>query len=198
MVRVSFVSLVAILLFSGCETSQQRAKLMETERQKVDYAKTILQQRSIREARDLKRMELESKSELAKIEMQKAIEVEKVKADVKKAEIMTRKEMALKEAEIKKSEIEKEERANNWIVTLAILFFSTLSILFYRLFKDHQRAKLQLHRERMSHEANLKEKELQARMVEKIIEAVGEGKLTPEQHERLIESLSGGRRLIGR
>ncbi|WP_456404614.1 hypothetical protein [Hydrogenimonas sp.] len=198
MVRAGIVLLSVTLFFGGCETNQQRAKLMDREQQKVDYAKTILKQRSATDARDLKRMELESKRELAKIEMQKAVEVEKVKAEVKKAELMTKKEMALKEAEIKKSEIEKEDRANSWIVTLAILFFSVLSFLVYKLFRDHQRVKLQLHREKMSHEAKLKEKELQARMVEKIIEAVGEGKLTPEQHERLIESLNGGRRLINR
>jgi len=188
---------IAVTLFlSGCETGNQRIGLVDQEQQKVSYAQTILEkQQEQPPLKDIKRMELESQKEIAKIEMQKAIEVEKVKAEVKKAEVESQKEIELMKAELRKQELEKEIWANKWIVILAVIFFFMMVLLIYKLFKDHQRLKMQLHKEKMAHEANLKERELQARVVEKMIEAVGEGKLTPEQHERLIASIQNPKQL---
>ncbi len=197
MVRMHFFSLLAaaVLIFSGCETTQQKSRIIDREQHKISYAKSILGQKSEPDPKELKKMELESQKEIAKIQMQKAIEVERVKAEVKKAELQSRKEIALKEAEIKKSRIENEKSSDNWFIILSILFFSIFTILLYRLFREHQRTKLQLHKERMAHEANMKEKELQAQIVQKLIDAAGSGKLTPEQHERLLDSLNSSRRL---
>ncbi|BBG64707.1 hypothetical protein NNO_0006 [Hydrogenimonas sp.] len=191
MARIYFFAFLtlSILIFSGCETTNQKPRVIEREQGKIDYAKSILGQKSRTEAKDLKKMELESQKEIARIEMQKAIEVERVKAEAKKAEIQSRKEIELKKAELKKSEIEKERSENSLFVIVTVLFLAVLSTLLYRLFREHQRTKLQLHKERMAHEANMKEKELQAKIVEKLIEAAGSGKLTPEQHERLMNSL---------
>ncbi len=183
--------LVLAAVFSGCETSGQKAQLMGREQQKIDYANTILKKRTKPDEKELKRMELESKKELAKIEMQKAIEVERLKAEAKKTEVLSQKEIELKKAELKKSEIENQKSAKGWIIALAALFFSVLLLVLYRLFREHQRIKLQLHKERMAHEASMKEKELRAKIAEKMIDAVGSGKLTPEQHEKLMDSMTG-------
>ncbi len=197
MAKMQLFSLLAmaVLIFSGCETTRQKSRIIDREQHKISYAKSILGQKSEPDPKELKKMELESQKEIAEIEMQKAIEVERVKAEVKKAELQSQKEIALKEAEIKKSRIENEKSSDNWFIILSIIFFSILTILLYRLFREHQRTKLQLHKERMAHEANMKEKELQAQIVQKLIDAAGSGKLTPEQHERLLESLNSSRRL---
>ncbi len=184
-----------LLFFTGCDTTQQKPRIMDQERQKIDYAKSILRQRVKSDVKNTKTLELESQKEIAKIEMQKAIEVEKIKAETKKAEILTKKEIAMKEAELKMSEIENKKSSNNWFMTLIVLLFSVFTIFIYRLFKEYQKTKLKLHKERMAHEANMKEKELQAQIVQKLIDAAGSGKLTPEQHERLLDSLNSSRRL---
>ena len=197
MAKMQLFSLLAmaVLIFSGCETTRQKSRIIDREQHKISYAKSILGQKSEPDPKELKKMELESQKEIAELEMQKAIEVERVRAEVKKAELQSRKEIALKEAEIKKSRIENEKSSDNWFIILSIIFFSILTILLYRLFREHQRTKLQLHKERMAHEANMKEKELQAQIVQKLIDAAGSGKLTPEQHERLLDSLNSSRRL---
>ncbi len=197
MAKMQLFSLLAmaVLIFSGCETTRQKSRIIDREQHKISYAKSILGQKSEPDPKELKKMELESQKEIAELEMQKAIEVERVRAEVKKAELQSRKEIALKEAEIKKSRIENEKSSDNWFIILSIIFFSILTILLYRLFREHQRTKLQLHKERMAHEADMKEKELQAQIVQKLIDAAGSGKLTPEQHERLLDSLNSSRRL---
>ncbi len=189
--RLLYPILLTLLvsLFSGCETAGQKAQLMGREQQKIDYANTILKKRTEPDEKELKRMELESKREIAKIQMQKAIEVERLKAEAKKTEVLSQKEIELKKAELKKSEIESQKSYNGWLIALIAAIFSVSVLLLYKLFREHQRIKLQLNREKMAHEASLKEKELQAKIVEKMIDAVGSGKLTPEQHEKLIESM---------
>ncbi len=179
----------SVSIFSGCETAGQKAQLMGREQQKIDYANTILKNRAIQDEKELKRMELESKKEIAKIQMQKEIEVERLKTEAKKTEVLSQREIELKKAELKKSEIESQKSYNEWFIALVATIFAVTVLLLYKLFREHQRVKLQLHREKMAHEASLKERELQARIVEKMIDAVGNGKLTPEQHEKLIESM---------
>ena len=190
--KVSTIFFTAFILFyGGCETANQKAGIMSREQQKISYANTILGKEKGSDEKELKRLELESQKEIAKIEMQKAVELEKIRAEAKKSEVMSQKEIALKEAMLKEKELDDRRSSNNWYIALSITFFTVVTLLLYRLFREHQRTKLQLHKERMAHEAAMKEKELQTKILEKMLDAVGNGKLTPEQHERLLESISG-------
>ncbi|MCF6201954.1 MAG: hypothetical protein L3J42_07530 [Hydrogenimonas sp.] len=184
---------VLVLFFIGCESGVQKAGIMEREQNKIGYANTILKRDEMVGDQELKKAELQTQKEIAKLQMQKAIEVEKIKAEAKKSEVLSRKEIAMREAELKERELEKRSSSDNWFMIIGTLFLAALLLLLYKIFREHQRTKLQLHKERMVHEAAIREKELQAKIIEKMLDAVGEGKLTPEQHEKLLESMSGRR-----
>ena len=190
------LSIAIILSITGCQNSGQKPRLIDQENSKKSYAQTILGNSSKPKISDEKRLELESKKEIAKIEMQKAIAIEKIKTEALKAKTLSEKEISLKQLELQKSKIEDSKVLNKWIITLTIIAFIVMIWLIYKLFKHYQAVKLKIHREKIEAEKELKDKELQVRVVEKMIDAMGEGKLSEEQQKLLLESLNKSSKIL--
>jgi len=194
--RRIILSIAIILSITGCQDSGQKPRLIDQENSKKSYAQTILGSSSKPKISDEKRLELESKKEIAKIEMQKAIAIEKIKTEALKAKTLSEKEISLKQLELQKSKIEDSKIFNKWMILITIFAFITIVWLIYKLFKHHQATKLKIHREKIEAEKELKEKELQVRVVEKMIDAIGEGKLSEEQQKFLLESLNKSNKIL--
>jgi len=190
------LSIAIILSITGCQDSGQKPRLIDQENSKKSYAQTILGSSSKPKISDEKRLELESKKEIAKIEMQKAIEIEKIKAEVEKAKILNSKDKFLKEIEVQIDELKASKNFKFWIIFTTLVIFGIIVWLIYKLFKHHQATKLKIHREKIEAEKELKEKELQVRVVEKMIDAIGEGKLSEEQQKLLLESLNKSNKIL--
>ncbi|WOE69993.1 hypothetical protein RZR97_00025 [Hydrogenimonas thermophila] len=190
------LSIAIILSIIGCQDSGQKPRLIDQENSKKSYAQTILGSSSKPKISDEKRLELESKKEIAKIEMQKAIEIEKIKAEVEKAKILNSKDKFLKEIEVQIDELKASKNFKFWIIFTTLVIFGVIVWLIYKLFKHHQATKLKIHREKIEAEKELKEKELQVRVVEKMIDAMGEGKLSEEQQKLLLESINKSSKIL--
>jgi len=190
------LSVTIILSMASCQDSGQKPRLIDQENTKRTYAQTILGSNAKPKVSDEKRFELESKKEIAKIEMQKAIEIEKIKAEIEKAKILNSKDRFLKEIEVQIDELKASKNFRFWIIFTILVVFAILVWLVYKLFKHHQATKLRIHREKIEAEKELKEKELQVRVVEKMIDAMSEGKLSEEQQKFLLESLNKSNKIL--
>lgn len=190
------LSVTIILSMASCQDSGQKPRLIDQENTKRTYAQTILGSNAKPKISDEKRFELESKKEIAKIEMQKAIEIEKIKAEIEKAKILNSKDRFLKEIEVQIDELKASKNFRFWIIFTILVVFAILVWLVYKLFKHHQATKLRIHREKIEAEKELKEKELQVRVVEKMIDAMSEGKLSEEQQKFLLESLNKSNKIL--
>ena len=190
------LSITIILSMASCQDSGQKPRLIDQESSKKSYAQTILGSNAKPKISDEKRFELESKKEIAKIEMQKAIEIEKIKAEIEKAKILNSKDRFLKELRVQIDELKASKNFKYWIIFTTLVIFGTVIWLIYKLFKHHQATKLKIHREKIEVEKELKEKELQVRVVEKMIDAMSEGKLSEEQQKLLLESINKSNNLL--
>ncbi|MRI84250.1 MAG: hypothetical protein C6I00_07510 [Nitratiruptor sp.] len=145
------------------------------------------------------RIEAQTQKDLAKIEYQKAVDTKRIE-----------KEAIVEEAA---KEVEKEQVAvapqTLWaqvmerIALYGLLFGLALLILAYLLFKWYHRHKrelelrrLQAEREAHERELALRERELQAQMAGKLIDAIASGNLSQEQEEKLLALTSKGINLL--
>jgi len=190
------LSITIILSVVGCQSSEQKPRLIDQENTKRTYAQTILGSSAKPKISDEKRFEFESKEKIAKIEMQKAIEIEKIKAEIEKAKILNSKDRFLKEIEVQIDELKASKNFRFWIIFTILVVFAILVWLVYKLFKHHQATKLRIHREKIEAQKELKEKELQVRVVEKMIDAMSEGKLSEDQQKLLLESINKSNNLL--
>jgi len=184
------LSVTITLSVAGCQSSEQKPRLIDQENTKRVYAQTILSSSAKPKISDEKRLELETKEKIAKIDMQKAIEIEKIKAEIEKERILNSKDRFLKEIQMQVDELKASKNFKFWIIFTIFAIFAILVWLVYKLFKHHQATKLKIHREKIEAQKELQEKELQVRVVEKMIDAMSEGKLSKEQQELLLESIN--------
>ena len=141
-------------------------------------------------------IEAESRKEVAQIQMQRDLELERLKKEAKSEEVT-----ALKEIEIKKQETISQQEANlnsryNTIVILGSLFLLTaMGLLIYFLIKRREDT-LKIHHDTLEQEMALKEKELQVQMATKILDTIASGTLDKEDEKRLIETFEKSNRTL--
>ncbi|BDY13077.1 hypothetical protein [Hydrogenimonas cancrithermarum] len=188
---------VLLFLFSGCQSQEQgRPKVLGQENDKLVYAQRMLN-RSTQPKTDelkLKKMELQTRKEIEMLHAEKELEIARLKAQSEGSKFQTEKEIALKKVEMERELFLGDQKIKGWMIVLATLFLFLLVWIAYKLFRDHQRQKLRLFEERLRHEKELQERELQARITEKMIEALGSGNLSEVQQQKLLESFSGSNR----
>jgi len=185
MIRVLFGT-VLVLLLAGCgEGSKQQPYLMG-QNPNGPYAAGI-QARS--EKVETAKIQADAQKEIARINKERDIEVQKLIAqtDVTKAGI--NKEVAMEEVETKKTAIEKKHEYSThllWLfgVALALIFL----FLFYYTGKN-RKERLKKHEDELMAKMRLQEQEMKMRMAEKMLDSLASGKLSPEQENRLIEAL---------
>ncbi|WP_300367231.1 hypothetical protein [Hydrogenimonas sp.] len=183
-----------LFLFGGCQQESQRHQrpiVMGQEQQKVTYAKTILDHSVQPKTDDLKikKMELKTEKEIETIRAQKELDIARLKAESEKSKIETEKEITLKQ-------LQADRKMVGWVITLSALFLFLLLWVSIKLFREYQKYRLRLEEEKMRHQKEMQEKELQTRLVEKMFEALESGNLTEEQQNRLLESISNPNRQI--
>lgn len=185
MIRLLF-GFLSVLLLTGCgEGSRQQPYLMG-QNPKGPYAAQV-QERS--EKIETVKIQADAQKEIARINKERDIEVQKLisETDVAKADI--NKAVAMEEVQTKKTAIEKEYEYSTYLL---LLFGAGLALLFFFLFyytAKNRKARLKIHEEEMAYKLRVQEQEMKMKMAEKLLESIGSGKLSPEQENRLIETL---------
>lgn len=195
MKRLSMYTLgmLFVLVVGGCQQSRQheRPRVMGEEK-KVTYAQTILENSTQPRTEELKirKMELKTQKEIEKMRAEKELEIARMKAESEKSKLLTEKELTLKKIEAQLEEILGDRKMVGWVVALSAIFLFLLLWVVVKLFREYQNHKRRLEEEKMRHEKELREKEIQARLAEKMFEALASGNLTEDQQNRLLESLT--------
>ncbi len=109
--------------------------------------------------------------------------------DTKLAKLKTENEMAVKEhnlsAFVKESELAFK---NSTLVVIAFGSIALLALVLY-IFRKRREDKLKMHDDELQKEMFIREKELQVKMAEKILDTIASGKLSEEREQHLLETL---------
>ncbi|MRJ02540.1 MAG: hypothetical protein GXO19_01155 [Epsilonproteobacteria bacterium] len=180
------------------------------EENKSDYFK-ILQERQDPYTFDKKarlelqkvKIEAETKKKIAEIEYKKAV-------DTKKIEKETVVEKATKEVEKEKISTSPKTlaiKAREKLIYYTFIFGVLLLLLILFLYRRYHitkeriemerlRAQKEAHEKELEKEILIKEREIQAQMAGKLIDAIASGKLSKEQEEKLLTLASTGANLL--
>jgi len=185
MIRLLLGSLILIIL-AGCgEGNRQQPYLMGQE-PKGPYAARI-QERS--QAVETAKIKAETEKEIARINKERDIEVQKLISRTDETKAGLNKEVAIEEVKTKKAAIENEREYSSYLLlivgaALVLLFF----FLFYYTGKN-RKERLKKHEDELLFKLRLQEQEMKMKMAEKMLDSITSGKLSPEQENRLIETL---------
>ncbi len=145
------------------------------------------------------KIEAETKKKIAEMEYKKAVDTKKIEKEA--VEVKATKEVEKEKVAVAPKTL--EAKALEKMALYALLFGLAALIIGYLVFKRYQAYKKELELERLraekeAHEKELmmKEKEIQAQMAGKLIDAIASGKLSKEQEEKLLKIASGGSNLL--
>ena len=187
--------LTLLLLVAGCnESSSQRPYIAG--QKPVNAAASPYLKSSGDPAVKVAEIEAESRKEIARIQKERDLELERIRTVTKAKEIDTLKEVELKKQEtIGRQEANVNNRYNTGIIIGSLFASVILGILVYFLLKRRE-DRLKIHKETLEKELSLKEKELQVQMATKILDAVASGNLDKEDEKRLIETLERSNKIL--
>jgi len=170
------------------------------EAKKSDYFKVIEQRQNPylfdKKARlelQKAKLEAETKKSIAELEYKKAVDTKKIEKEA--VEVQAQKEVEKEKVAVTPKTI--EAKAMEKMALYGLLFGLGALVAGYFGFRRYQayRKEIELERiraEREAHEKELmmREKELQAQMAGKLIDALASGKLSKEQEEKLLQIAS--------
>ena len=134
-------------------------------------------------------IEAETQKEIAKINKERDLEIKKMEEKTKLIELKTQNEMAIKEHNLS-TFVQESTFAfkNSTLIIAALSFFMFMALVIY-IFRKRREDKLKMHEDELQKEMYLREKELQVKMAEKILDTIASGKLSEEREQHLIEAL---------
>ncbi len=205
-------SLLLVLVFSGCmdttkridkkadELSERKARIearLERARLEADKQRELAltkMQRQIEELA-LKRSQNEAQKEieLARIKARQALELQKIDQAYRLKELELKKQKELIELENQKLLAQKEIELKRQFLYLSLagLILLLIVVLVILYFYKKRQDKLQAYKDNLEKYFRMKENESKIAIANKIIDTIAEGKLTPEQEQRLLGVLQG-------
>ena len=187
------------LLLTGCQQTNHK----EAPRKPVvfgqkkenlsTYAQTVLENSTQPKTPDarIRKMELKAQQEIERIRAEKELEIARLQAEREKMRAESEKETALKKIQAQLEEIVGERKLKGWVVFLSALFLFLLLWVVVKLVREYHRHRAKLEEECRRHEKEMQERELQARLAEKMFDALASGHLDKEQQNRLLDAVAG-------
>lgn len=134
-------------------------------------------------------IEAETQKEIAKINKERDVALQKMEQETRLTELKTQNEMAVKEHNLSVF-VQESEFAfkNSTLLVAALSLIAFLALAFY-IFKKRREDRLKMHEDELQKEMYIREKELQVKMAEKILDTIASGKLSEEREQHLLETL---------
>ncbi len=186
------VLITGLWFFSGCGNEFDRSKPYVMD-QNLSLASAkyygnrpdVYHQSMIESAR----ITAEKEKEIALINKQRDIALEQLKQDtnLQKADIEKAIEFKKRDTQIVMAE-QTVSMQKNYLILLAMAMGIAMIFLFYFLQKRRS-DRLKVHEDMLHKEMYLKDRELQAKMVERIFDTLEKGALSSEQQTQLVETL---------
>ncbi|UFS62934.1 hypothetical protein LOH54_02135 [Sulfurimonas sp. HSL-3221] len=187
--RGLILALFPLLLLLGCgESNSRQQPYLMGQNPKGPYA-TPQQLRERSEKIETAKIKADADKEIALINKARDIEVQKLISETDVAKAGITKEVAMEEAQTKKIAIEKEHEEATYFVWL---IGAALLLLFWFLFYytgKNRKERLKIHEDELLYKLRIQEQEMKMKMAEKMLDSITSGKLSPEQENRLIDTL---------
>ena len=205
-------SVLLVVLLGGCldttqriekkadELSERKARIearlekarLEADRQK-EMALTKMQRQIEELALKRSQNEAQKEIELAKIKSKQALELQRIDQAYKLKELELKKQKELIELENQKLLAQKELELKRQFLYLSLgaLILLIVVVLVILYFYKKRQDKLQAYKDNLEKYFRLKENEAKIAIANKIIDTIAEGKLSPEQEQRLLGVLQG-------
>ena len=186
--KLSILLLLAIT-FSGCgNDNRQNPYMMGEKTSQKGKIYTVTNKPKNSEV-TIATIEAETKKEIAKINKERDLELKQMEENTKLLELKTTNEMAIKEHNLS-TYVQESQFAfkNSTLIIIVLSFIGVMALTFY-MFRKRREDKLKMHKDELQKEVYLREKELQVKMAEKILDTIASGKLSEEREQHLLEAL---------
>jgi len=192
--RVAILGILILsFIFGGCQENRQEKthlNLMGAKKSSYTYNQAIENEKNRENQMKISAIDLKTKVEIAKIEA-------KNKALIAKLEAITSKEVAKTDATTKiqtaviNSSVRKENNKNSTYIAIAIIILLIIALfIFYFNGKKNRELKSKLNQEQIEKDILIHERELTEKRFHKILELVGEGKLSKKVEQDVIKALT--------
>lgn len=135
-------------------------------------------------------IEAQSQKEVALINKERDLEIKALEVKTKLTEIKSKNDLAVKEHNLTSRIKEQEFAFKNSTLTLISVALVAFLLLTVYIFRKRREDRLKMHEDALQKEVYLKEKELQVKMAEKILETIASGNLSQEREQHLLETLN--------
>ncbi|MGB6018346.1 MAG: hypothetical protein WBF77_02010 [Sulfurimonadaceae bacterium] len=181
--------LIMTAVFVGCSDDNRQTPYMMGEKPAEQKRVYTVENKNKNSAVTIATIEAETQKEIAKINKERDVELQKMEQNTKLAELKTKNEMAIKEhnlsAFVKESEFAFK---NSTLIVIALAMISFLALTLY-IFRKRREDKMKMHEDELQKEMYIRDKELQVKMAEKILDTIASGKLSEEREQHLLETL---------
>ncbi len=180
---------VTLIFVSGCGNENRQNPYMMGEKPSEKGRVYTIPKKKEESSVRIATIEAETQKEIAKINKERDIELQKMTQDTKMVELKRQNEMAIKEHNLSTFVQESEYAYKNstlLILAFAIIIFASLALYTFRKYRKDT---IKMHEEEMQKEMYLKEKEMQMHMAEKILDTIASGNLSEEKEQHLLEAL---------
>jgi hypothetical protein len=131
-----------------------------------------------------------NEKEIALINKERDITLEKIKQETHLQKADIDKAVAFKKSDAEVVIMEHSVSVQKiYVVLIAVAMFFTIVFAFYFLQK-RRKDRLKMHEDILQKEMYLKDRELQAKMAERILDTLEKGKLAPDQAAKLVDTLT--------
>ncbi len=192
------VLILITLAFSGCQDSRyiKQQKPVMINGYHVGVNPNSMANKAQDKSKDrqnkleISKIDSNTKIEIAKIKSNNQLQIAKVQAiaktDVAKTDSTTKIQTTKIEATTKKDDLQ-----NSLYITIAVVVLVIFALfLLYLNNKKSRDLKVKLQKDQLFHDRLLKEREYEEQRLHKMLQLVGNGKLSPEMEEKLIISLT--------
>ncbi len=180
--------LLMAAVFAGCgDNSTQNPYMMGEKPADKKQVYTVSNQ-SKDSAVVIASIEGETQKEIAKINKERDVELQKLAQNTKLVEINAQNEIAVKEHNLSTFVQESDyafKKSTLIVVSFALIAFLALALY---MFRKRREDKLKMHENELQKEMYIREKELQVKMAEKILDTIASGKLSKEREQHLLET----------
>jgi len=206
-----FFFLISLLMLSGCNEggTNTRPYISGTQHKQAPVQNAQYGVRRDSDKVAAAKIIAESEQELARINMEKEVLLQKLKSvtEVEKAHL--NKEIALKQVEADKHKAlitkeiavtqEQTQRqialnANDlqkWVLLVVAFFLLAVVIFVFYNTNRNRKERLKMHQDNLDQTLRIKEQEMRVKIAEHLIDAMASGKLSAEQENKLLGAYSG-------
>lgn len=192
--KVLALAILALFLILGCQnSSNEKVKLMGDKKNSSKpyiYDKSLENEKDRQNSIELSNINAKTKIEIAKIQAENQVLIAQLQAKTSKEVADTDAKTKITTAQIDSTVKAEGIKSTTYIAIAIIAVIIIALILFYLSSKKNRELKAKLHKEEMDKDILIHERELTEKRLHKMLELVGEGKLSTEMEQEVIKSLT--------